>query len=349
MRALNNTPPWLVKNGQVVDFGHFKEPFANLNIDEAEIWSPKVFPPKIIRMARLKEWQHFAIINSEIFLGFMLFTTHYLSSSFCYCVDRKSGEFFEHHSELPGPTAKISRELWNSASLFQKSGYEVRVQNRLDEGLHKAHIDIRDSDKPGVGANIEMIEKLDSLQPLISVLPIAPNRPLYTHKCACPVRGTVSVGDRAVELDEDKDIAVIDIQKAYYPYDTFWRWATCAGYSGKKGIVAINLVKNFIADDERWNENVLWVGGKMSELSAAKFEYDENNVLKPWRVATTDGRCDLTFTPQGERHGKVDYGLIKSDFHQPYGLYNGSVTDDDGKKHKIKNFFGVCEHHLARF
>ncbi len=349
MRPLNNTPPWLVKNGQVVDFGLFKEPFRNLNIADAQIWAPKVFPPKIFRMARLKEWQHFAVINSEVFLGFMVLNTHYLSSSFCYCVDRKTGEFFEHHVEVPGPAAKLSGELWNSASSFVKSDYEIRVINRLDEGFHRAHIDIRGNDKPGVGAMIEMIEDLNALQPLITVLPIAPNRPLYTHKCACPVRGTISIGDRRIDLDEKEDIVIIDVQKTFYPYNTFWRWATCAGYSGKKGLIALNLVKNFIVDDERWNENVLWVGGKMSPLSAVRFEYDEDNVLKPWRVKTTDGRCDLTFTPQGERSGKVNYGVIKSDFHQPYGFFNGTAVDADGKKHKIKDFFGVCEHHLARF
>jgi Domain of unknown function (DUF2804), C-terminal/Domain of unknown function (DUF2804), N-terminal len=349
MKTLKDTPEKLVENGQVVDYGLFNKPFRNLNIHEADIFGTPA-PLRFFNRFRLKEWQHFAIINPEFFAGFVITDAHYLCTSFCYVVERESGNYIEHHREAPPGVARTARELYNDHCRFSFKDYSIRVENRLDVGYHLAKIDVAASvGKPPIKAEIKLVENLDEVQPLVVVLPLKNNRPLYTHKMPCPVSGYIELGNYRVELDPQRDIGLIDVQKTYYPYNTFWRWATFAGYDKKGRMLAINLVQNMVPDDENNNENVLWVDGKLTPWSAARFEFDEKNALAPWKMRTTDGNCDLTFTPQGERSDKINMGLIVSDYHQPYGVFNGTVTDASGERYEVENIFGVTEHHLARF
>ena len=51
------------------------------------------------------------------------------------------------------------------------------------------------------------------------------------------------------------DIAFLDEQKTYYPYNSFWYWATAAGYDESGKLLAFNLCRNMIAKDEVFNEN----------------------------------------------------------------------------------------------
>lgn len=349
MRELKITPENMVESGRVMDFGLFKSPFTNVNILEADIYPDKKIP-KFLRKYRLKEWQHYVLINDEISMGFVISDTHYMTMSFCYLVNRKNGEFFEHHREKFGKKIRLSKELWNDKCEYISPDYALEFHNNLSENRHQIKIRIRrDGNKEAIKADLTIHENLDSLQPLVTVLPINSNRPLYTHKAACPVSGEVSVGKKTIKINAENDIALVDVQKTYYPYNTHWRWSTFAGYDKNRNLLAINLVKNMIQDDENYNENVFWVNGKLNPLSAAQFIINKSNFMDEWKISTTDGKCDLTFKPLGERSDRINMGLIMSDYHQPYGKYYGTMIDSDGKSYEIDGIHGVTEHHLAKF
>ena len=346
MAPLKDTPGAAVVNGRVAEYGWFRKPFANLNLLEADV--PGV--PGFLRKYRLKEWQHFAIITPEFFLGFVVNTVHYMTMSFCYAVDRETGRVVEHHREgLPG-AARVSRELWSDTCAFSAKNYRIDVENRLSQGFHRARIDIAASrEAESVRADLVMREDVESVQPLIIILPISDNRPLYTHKMVCPIEGELTVGDRRVTLDAARDLALVDVQKTYYPFSTAWRWATCAGYDREGRLIALNLVKNMVPDPETYNENCLWVDGRISRFTAAEFHFDPDRVTAPWRMRTNDGRCSLELQPRGERAGRINLGLIMSDYHAPFGSFSGRVTDDDGQAYDLKDLYGVAEYHRARF
>jgi Domain of unknown function (DUF2804), C-terminal/Domain of unknown function (DUF2804), N-terminal len=349
MAVLKSTPPWLVKDGRVVDFGWFRTPFTNMNIADAKIY--KRGAPNWFRQRRLKEWQHLAVVHREFALGFAVTNTHYMGASFCYFVNRETGEHFEHTRQGPAAMCQVARELWDSRTQVDAKDYRIQVYNKLEDGEHLVAIRVAgDGALPPIEASFTLHENLQEVQPLIVVLPIdGKNRPLHTHKAPCPVSGTMKLGDREVTLDPQHDFAMLDVQKTFYPYHTHWNWATCVGRDEQGQVIALNLVQNMIADDERYNENALWVDGALSAWGAARFEFDPQNLMKPWTVETTDGRCKLRFVPQGQRQERINRLVILSDFHQPFGLFSGEVVDDDGKRHTIRDFYGVCEHHVARF
>ncbi|MDP8223139.1 MAG: DUF2804 domain-containing protein [Candidatus Lernaella stagnicola] len=351
MRSINATPPWLVKDGRVVDFGLFRSPFKNLNIHEAKLFPRWQSAPRWVTNLRLKEWQHVAVVHKDFALGFAVVDSHYLGTSFCYFVDRSTGTHVEHNRQTSSRKVRVAGELWNDTCLFEQPGYRIEILNRLDTGRHLVNIAVSaQGDLPEITAEFEMLADLTATEPLIVVLPIdGKNRPLYTHKAPCPVRGTMNLGGTLVEMTPENDFAMLDVQKTFYPYRTFWNWATCVGRNAEGRSLALNLVENIITDDERYNENCLWVDGKLTPWSAVRFQFNDKDLMAPWHIETTDGRCRLDFHPQGERQEKINFGIVLSDFHQPYGLFSGTVVDAQGTEHEIKDFYGVCERHLARF
>ncbi len=350
MRKLEQTPDRLVERDGLIHFGTFRRPFENLNILDAPLapWSGGI--PMLLRRARLKEWQHFGIVTPEKYFGMVIFNAKFMGVSFVYCYDRVKGVFAEHSRQGTGKAAKVAPQLYDGLCEFKQKGYSLRFENHLDRGHHLISFDVAErKGLPAMRGEIRCEEDLDTVEPLVQVSPIKAWRPLYTHKAALPAGGWVEVGGERLELDPARDIALMDEQKTYYPYFSFWEWSTAAGRDGQGRIAAFNLCRNMIKDDEVANENCLWVDGRISLLSAARFDFEPSDLMQTWRMRTTDGRVSLTFEPAGERAEKINAGLIKSDFHQPFGLYNGQVIDDAGARHPVEDMFGLAEQHLTRY
>lgn len=157
------------------------------------------------------------------------------------------------------------------------------------------------------------------------------------------------VGRKNYTVEMDEGIALVDVSKAFFPYTSFWNWATCAGHDDQGRLVALNLGEGINIRGEEFNDNCLWVDGSIYFLGQPRFEFDGKALLKPWHIETGTRSCMLDFEPQGERHGKVNALVVMSDFHQPYGTFNGTATDPDGCVNRIDDYFGVAEHHVARY
>jgi hypothetical protein len=342
-----------------VQFGVHTKPFRHINLDQARLrWLGR---PRGRQWAefRLKEWQHYGLILPEMMVGFAVVDAKFLATSWCHVVERtydvsdhgagSFGDHFEHARQGPFLKRNISRELWDDSTFLQASGYEIRVQNHLDRGEHRIYLDIEAGKAgPAVRGDLRCIHDLEVITPLVAVLPVGENRALYTHKVALPIEGTLEVGDRSLSLDPDVCVALLDIHKAHYPHHTWWNWATFAGRDGQGRWVALNLTRNMIRADERWNENALWVDGRLIRLPAARFDFDKRRVLEPWRLHTTDAAVDLTFRPAGQRSQRLNLGILKSSFNQPYGVFSGTVRCGE-ETLAIEDMVGVCEDHDARW
>ena len=346
----SKTPERMIMEGKVSEYGVFEDPFLEINLLDTDVEIKGRGVPRFVRDMRLKEWQHFGIVHDEYYFGMVIFDAKYMSTSFFYTYNRKTGDFFEHEKLSVLAPIRVARELWHGQCHFHHLGYLMEFDNRLDNGLHRLRVEIKEKrNRPSVLADVRFIEDLDKFEPLVVVSPVSDNRPLYTHKAACPVEGTITIGGNEIELDPAKHVGLMDVQKTFYPYDTFWKWATFGGYDEKGRLLAVNACQNFITDDEKYNENCTWVDGKITPVSAARFEFDEDDLMKPWTIQTTAGEIDLTFKPQGERVGKTNLGVLLTDFHQPFGEFEGKMIGPDGEFLDVEGMFGVCEHHLARF
>jgi Domain of unknown function (DUF2804), C-terminal/Domain of unknown function (DUF2804), N-terminal len=349
MRVIKETPPRLVEGGRVVEFGAFSEPFRELNLEEVDIFNLGGKSPRGLNRFRLKEWQHFGVINPRHYLGVVIFNAKFMGVSFVYHYSRETGVRVEHSRQAPAGKALVAETTWSGDCSFDARGYSIHFRNNLEEGYHRIEVKAAPKGKlAGISGEFRMLEDISAYQPLVAVSPFSPNRPLYTHKAACPVEGKITVGEEVIDLDPERDVCLLDEQKAFYPYRSFWRWMTFGGYSPEGTLIAANLCHNIIADDENYSENCYWVDGKIHLTGAARFGYSEADILGPWFVNTTDGLADLDFHPQGERAEKIRVGPIYSDFHQPFGLFRGRLGKDADAV-GVDDLFGLCEQHITRY
>ena len=349
MRKVNTTPEKMVEKDGTINFGTFRTPFRDVNILDAPLYSSSSKVPAFWKKFRLKEWQHFGIITPTHYFGMVIFDAKFMGVSFFYAYDRIANKRFEHSAQLPGGAARIAGQVYDDSCEFKKKGYRLYFENRLNDGYHKIIIDIDGKkDRPAVKGEIKILEDLSAIEPLVQVSPVTSFRPFYTHKVAAPAEGKIMLGAKEIVINRKQDIALMDEQKTYYPYSSFWKWSTAAGYNEYGELLAFNLCQNMITDDEDFNENCMWVDGKIYCLKAARFKF-EKDVLRPWEMKTTDGYLDLLFTPSGQRAEKINAGIIFSDFHQPYGMYNGRFKDDNNRIYPLANLFGLAEHHVTRY
>ena len=350
MRKVADTPLRMVEQDGTIHFGTFRTPFRSVNILDVPLYSSSSSVPSFWKKFRLKEWQHYGIVTPTHYFGLVIFDAKFMGVSFFYAYDRNENKRFEHSVQLPGGAARVAAHMYDDSCEFKKKGYRLYFENRLKDGYHKIIIEIDGKkDLPSVKGEIKIFEDLNTIEPLVQVSPVTPYRPFYTHKVAAPAEGEIKLGDKEVKINRKQDIALIDEQKTYYPYVSFWKWATAAGYNEYGELLAFNLCQNMIVNDEDYNENCMWVDGKIHCLKAARFKFQEENVLQPWEVRTQDGYIDLSFKPSGQRAEKINAGFIVSDFHQPFGLYNGRFKDENNRIYPISNFFGLAEHHITRY
>ncbi len=349
MRTIKKTPARLVEGGRVTEFGAFEEPFRELNLEEADIFRTGGKYMRALGRLRLKEWQHYGVVHPRHYFGMVIFDAKFMTVSFVYHYDRGKGEMREHSRQAPGGKAEIAETMWKGRCSFSAKGYSLDFDNRLEDGYHRVRVDAAQTRKlPAISGDFRMLEDLSRYQPLVVVSPFSPNRPLYTHKAACPVEGHMKVGGEVIELDPARDVCLLDEQKAFYPYRSFWRWLCFGGFTPQGVLVAANLCHNIIANDEEYSENCYWVDGGLHLTGAARFGYSEADILGPWFINTTDGLVEVEFRPLGERAERIRVGPVLSDFHQPFGLFRGSLGRGGGKV-AVEDLFGLCEQHITRY
>lgn len=328
----------------LVQFGRFARPFRDLNLLDAECGIPRLFG---LRRLRLKEWVHIALVHQEWYVSMAIVDAGFLVNSWLHVFDRRKGEAFEHVRKLPGGGFRAPENLWDHSGQIETRGYRISVHHHLERQVHRIEVGLKEKRRlPAVAGTLLLHEDPARTQPLIALLPLGPNRPMFTHKSACPVSGVLVVRGERVEFTPDANIGLLDYHKAYYPRHTFWKWATFACVDKTGNILGVNLTHNVIRDDTRFNENCIWHGNHVSLVGPARFDIPKDP-MRPWVIRTEDGAVDLELAPQGLRRERVNLGLVGSAYDQPYGLYSGRLMDSDGKRHDVEQIFGLAEDHAA--
>jgi hypothetical protein len=345
-RGIRQTPPaMLVDAAGEVALGIFSSPIPVVNLEDARLsWRGIPWPQALVRL-RLKKWQHYALILPDLFVGLALVDLGYLRTSWCHVVRRHGGQRFEHRRIGPALKLSLARSIWNGHCAIQDKGYRVEIENHLTQGEHLLTLDLAAArGAPAVSGSLRCQHDLAAIQPLEVVLPVGLNRGMYSHKVALPLAGELRVGGQCFTANPTEAFALLDIHRAHYPHHTWWNWATFAGRDREHRAIALNLTRNVNQDDNRYNENGLWVNGKLQHLGPARFVFDDAHPTAPWQLSTEDGCVDLTFTPEGERSEQLRLGLIRSVFHQPYGRFQGTVRFAQ-QTLAVESLFGLCEDH----
>ena len=346
MRRVLPATETLVDEAGMPRLGVFAGEFDRLNLEDSTLRASGIPLPRGLVKLRIKEWFHAGILLPRGYLGFAVINSKIVGVSFLSFIRLDGTGAFEYSHKGAARLARVPADMRDGAGGFKKEGYEIAITTGLAKGGHTARVRVAaGKERPAVEADLKAFEDPAKVEAMIASLPVGASSAMYSHKSAIVCEGSVRVGGEEL-LGAEKGIMVIDFHRALYPRHTFWKWATAAAFDASGGVLGFNLTKNVVQDDWEYNENCLWTGGKMHLLGPAVFEHDPADLMKPWKVRTADGAVELAFTPVGQKGERVRMVVVRSDFFQVYGRFNGTIRAG-GATHEIRDMFGTCEDHDA--
>lgn len=303
--------------------------------------------PWALKRFRAKRWRFVGLYSREIVVGIAVVQVGYIGTSFAYVFDMERKSMTEFTAKSPlGINSIVPDHAFEGDLSFIQGSNRILVRYGHEGSVNEVDVDINSGSLLKIHARMD--ESPEVITPHQIIIPTPGGGFAFTHKSAgLPVEGRIVTRDHEYELKKGEAFGAIDHSAGYHDYHWEWRWASFGGLADDGVRVGLNLAEP--AYHPTINENALWVDGNLIPLGEASFAFDPKSILSPWRISTDDGVIDLDFEPLGERAEKIDIGFILSRFHQPVGLFSGTITPQGGRPLTIKNVPGVVEDHEAKW
>ncbi len=330
--------PHSVVSNQQYNFGRYNSPFRDVNLLDA----PKSAPINAIKSFFLREWQAFQIFTDGFFGIMAIYNTKKISlvQFILYDINEKRKIKFE--KKVAPWSLEIAKGLFKTQSVYQSSDCTMNVSHDLDQGLLDIIVDIKKGkNHPSIKAKLSGQHNVEQFTPIVVCLPFNPDRGMYSHKCLMPLKGSIHIDNKEILLNVSTSNLIIDDHKGYYPYVTKYDWLTGAGFDKQGRRIGFNFTDNQIQNKEVYNENGLWIDGRLYFLPAIKMTRP-NGYEKDWIIKDEKGKVDLTFTPVQQNAVYLNVFIMKSDYQGPYGYINGRIKTEEGNI-MIENIFGMGE------
>lgn len=344
MRKLKRDLNSIVTNGKF-NFGNSNKPPQRINPLDADI-NPKIPTIKLYKYMRLKEWHAFQLGNDRFFIFIALMNLKKATCLLVNLFDKVENKKYFYDKKLPLSAIKLPDNLMYSQVVFDSKDFKISVFDRLKENRIKIELDLSaKNDLPDLKA--EFIAITDNCDPIVSCIPFGKNRGVYAFKGNYPMTGYVYLDDNRFKFDSSSSFFIIDDQKGYYPYIMKWDWITASGYVNNK-LIGFNFTTNQSTDINEFNENCIWINGKLHLLPPVKFVRDKNCNPEKWIIKDENGLVDLTFEIKVYNQVNENFIIIKSKYTAPFGIFNGFIKTESGEFVEIKDMFGMGEDYYVR-
>lgn len=223
----------------------------------------------------------------------------------------------------------LSQCFW---AVFDRRRGQTFAHTRLRPGGHEV---IMDGPRIEISyGNLRARLWLEEHSALETICPSGRGWAWTRKRAGVPVRGTVAVGDRRIEVDA---FGVDDESAGYHRRDTAWMWSAGVGRASDGRPLAWNLVEGINDPPER-SERGVWLGDEaIAEPAPVRFEGLA-------AIDFADGER-LTFAGESERTRSDDFLLVKSSYRHRFGTFSGRLAGGI----ELAEGFGVMEQHKARW
>ncbi len=297
------------------------------------------------RWLGFKQFQYFGIISDAALFGCALANLRTLGLGFVYL-------------HVPGRGMVVERSVRTPLGLgLELSGSPVAGESRMKAGALDVRFGYQDAPRRktmrvrlGNELAVEAVldESAAGFEPMSLCTRIGRNGWVYAHKVAgVPVAGTIRHGDAAIDLASAHAYAHHDFSAGYMRRETFWNWACLSGETVDGRPVGLNVSCG--VNETSFTENCFWLDGKLHALGLCHFTYEWDRPMEPWRVASNDGRLDLTFVAEGQHAERLDLGLAASDFKQIFGRFSGTLRTEKGERLEVRDARGFVEDQYAKW
>ncbi|HET57923.1 MAG TPA: DUF2804 domain-containing protein [Deltaproteobacteria bacterium] len=323
-------------------FGIYSVPPSLFNLEDFRPYGSRggnSLSKRLILAFRMKRWQYLGVCNDDIIFGVAVVRLGYLCNLFAYLFDRRTGTIDEYNIIRPGGKSAVFQGTSNSGTVAFTAG---RSSLAIINGPATVSLKGTIGGKLSVDLGFERYA-----EPLVCLTRAGLKGFNYTHKEAgFAGSGKISSGEMSWNIDAGQSCGVFDYTLGYLSRHTFWNWAAGGGIDSQENRVGFNCVQGI--NETGFTENAFWINGRLFKVDVVHFRYDDGDFLKPWDIASNDGRVTIRFVPEGIRSANIQAGLFASRFSQPFGRFQGSLRGN-GMDVQLADVSGFTEEHYARW
>ncbi|MFX1445029.1 MAG: DUF2804 domain-containing protein [Promethearchaeota archaeon] len=325
------------EDGSLVQRGWAKKPLIRYNKENiGKGWT------------RIKEWDHYSILNKEFGLQLTIGDIGYLTQMSYVWIDfkekAKNGKsefkFFTKSKLLP--LSSLEDSIIEFPSKKFKATIEKKGNNRILSIEDPSFLD------KGIKGSLSLYDnpKWDNTV-VVTGYQEDPRLFYYNHKInMMPATGEIKVGEKNYSFKPEKSFGLMDWGRGIWPYRTHWLWASACGMLNDVP-VAFNLGYGFGAvgseEGATHTENIVFYDGKAHKIDEVTFHHENRDPEKPWKFTSNDNRLNLVLEPIIPHKEKLNFGLINLNSSLLHGLYSGVIVLDNGEKIHIDEMLGHAE------
>ncbi|MBP3710454.1 MAG: DUF2804 family protein [Treponema sp.] len=152
----------------------------------------------------------------------------------------------------------------------------------------------------------------------------------------------------AVPMQPAGGIAFMVMNRAYHKYHSKSEMMCGLGdYEGRKLLFRFVATSFDSADADDNNENMIVFDGRITPMPAVTITHSFG-IDKTWVVQDTESMIDLTFTPISRNRRMLNIFIMRTDYSNIYGTFDGMLLTGTGEKLLLKNFPGIVKKNLLR-
>lgn len=358
------TPESMVDENGICAFGTFDKEFEKMDL--VKLKNPTSLPNCFNRL-KLTLWEATEVHLKNGVLLAVVCDMGIFGKTLNVFYDKRTKKVYCWDTNLKSKDTVIAPNLINGAVAEGKTPVShVRYVNDFQDGkchlkgqhTGKCLITVPQKDKTIVAAikenygeaTIEYDFTLTRLsKPCVASIPFGKNRPLYSQKDFFKAEGRLVINGEEMLTDEDS-AAIVDDHRGYYPRHAHYDWVTTMGkcnVDGEEKWLAFNLTRNQSVDQEKYNENILWLEGKTSILPPITFtrnpESKDFKDYSEWIVKDEHDMVNLKFKVYNMNPMIMHALVVNIDYYVAYGALEGYIRDEDGKKYVLDGMLGMGE------
>lgn len=341
------TPQHMVENGKCV-FGTFHKEFVTM--DFLQIRNPTAVPD-LFRKLKLTLWEAVEVHLEEGLLLTACCDMGLFGQVMNLFYDKRKKKVYSWAVKIPSKQAEVADNLLNG-SVTKATGKQLSFDCINDFQDGKCSLK---GWQEGEAGRLEYDFQLTRLsEPSVVSIPLEDpavrHRPVYTQKDFFRCSGWLKINGETFTATETAT-AIVDDHKAYYPRNAHFDWVSTMGVNetdGEQKWLAINLTRNQSIDQEKYNENLIWLENKTSLLPPVEFTRDIPTMKfrdgADWFIRDEHDMVNVIFHVYDifrmVTHAKP---LVNIEYFVAFGELEGYVRDESGKKYLLDGMVGIGE------
>lgn len=338
-------PTSLVNPDGTVRLGIFPDAIDRVNGRDYVLRDPFGKPRgALARHFGFHQFQFLGGLSEKLIFGCAIVDTRWVSSAFVYCYDPATRCRVEHSVKRPLHLGLEVSDTPEVGTMRLMAG-DARFAMHGDAAPRARRLEVV-AGPITIAATFS--EETPPMEPMRICTRAGATGWVYARKTA----GLGMTGTLRWE-GETYDLATLGIHghhdwsAGYMRPETFWNWGCLAGRTADGRIAGLNVSCG--VNETSVTENCFWLDGRLHKVDTVAFEYDQRDLMKPWRLRSADGRVALDFVPEGMHVERLNAIVLATNFHQLFGRFTGTLTTAAGERVAIENMLGFCEDHYAKW